>query len=232
MSEFDYEKAWACVARPAFEALSQKVRDLLDYITQHSGNCSQDNNCDLRWPADPAKAQHIKDAMLELAQTDELSHSAHVINCYGSWYPAGKFSKGHQMTLKQTDPRAKLFQGEPRRIDGGMHWHYASYADQVLRNKHAIPRDSQIRSYGLAVHEGLLRVVFSSKDTWFWEEIAPVTDGIVAALKAAVTLFNQKCDILPSQEPYEMKIAALHTSFTPGGDKWGPWFNLKAYEEE
>jgi len=115
---FDYEAAHNEVARPAYDALNQNLRDLYQEVAETCTACNQDNNLDVIWRDDDLRQK------FEAIPTLELSHAAKVVYYFGHWFPGGnpypgaywKFSGYADQVL-----RAKL---ELPRSDHSRGFHY------------------------------------------------------------------------------------------------------------
>lgn len=176
---FDYITAWEELARPQFEALPANVRALLDRVTAEAGHLSQLADCSMPWPDETSEASIAAFDGVTLRQkfdkipAEFLAKAAHVVYFVGHWGDA--------------QSRAELIPA------GSATWKFSHYADQVLRERLGLPprgdngRDKSRIQY--AVHEGLIRVAYSSPDMWSWKEVAPATaEGYKAAQAIAADL--------------------------------------------
>lgn len=66
----------------------------------------------------------------------------------------------------------------------GESWKISNCCDQVLRNRLELP-------YNLQVHEGILRVTFSNRDCWLWEEFALATEENLQTFKTCNLPFGE-----------------------------------------
>ena len=91
---------------------------------------------------------------LTCQELSELSRAS----CYtGHWYP------GHGVE-------------KPFETKRGESWKITNVCDQVLRKRFAVPHNIQI-------HEGKLRVTFSNRDMWIWEEFGLATEKNLGIFK-------------------------------------------------
>lgn len=153
MPEFDYVKAWFMYARPAVEAFNDHQMDAVKYLLPFVGELNQAR--DLNIPM----SQEIRES-LEFLTDQELAEMARGLYYYGHWKP------GH----------TKSIFGNSK----GELWKIANLCDQILRE--------QIKGkfktlYPCQIHEGTLRVTYSDKDNWIWEEFSLATKLNFSAFK-------------------------------------------------
>lgn len=161
MKTFDYETAWKELALPAYKQLPNAALVLIEETGLVSENLHQNSACNMVWPDDGGKLRE----MFERLDINTLATAAHVSYCYSHWRPG------------------KSIAGDAPTVPGG--WKFANYADQVLRVRFNAARDVK-SGVGLLIHEGTIRVGYSSSDMWTWHEIAPATqDGHAAAVGIA-----------------------------------------------
>lgn len=151
MKTFDYEKAWQDLALPAFKQLPTAVLCLAEEVGIVADDLHQDKQCCMIWPEDGGKLRE----MFNRLDSVTLSRAAHVLHDYNYWRP-GKSIAGNAPVTK-------------------CGWKFSNYADQVLRSRYNIALDSKAM-VGLRIHEGTIRVCYSSSDMWTWHEVAPATD--------------------------------------------------------
>lgn len=151
MKTFDYQTAWQALALPAFQKLSPTVKALLDATHEAADNLSQVGDCTMPWPEDGGKLK----GMFEAMDSESLSNAALVVNYYGHWRPGASIA------------------GDAPKLEGGTHWKFSHYADQVLRSRYG--HDSR-HTVSRQIHEGTIRVCYSSNDMRTWHEVAPATD--------------------------------------------------------
>lgn len=153
MKTFDYESAWKELALPAYKALPGPALALIEETGLVSADLHQDRACNMVWPDDDGKLRELFDRM----DTAMLATAAHVSYHYSHWRPGASIA------------------GNAPTVPGG--WKFANYADQVLRLRFNAARDVK-SGVGLLIHEGTIRVCYSSRDSWTWHEIASATqDG-------------------------------------------------------
>ena len=173
MTTFDYVTAWREVAKPAYEALPQNVRDLLGRVTVECGDLSQLADLSMPWPTGelaPAGAESLREAFDKIP-AEVLALAAHVIYATGHWHPSG----------------ARLVPAD------GSTWKFAQYADQSLRARLGLPergdngRDTA--TIQIKVIDGAIRLCYSSRDMWTWARVAPATaEGLKRVREAADAL--------------------------------------------
>lgn len=148
MKRFNHERAWAVLARPAFEALPADVRALVDRVGMEAATLRQGPDLDMPWP------EGLR-ARFEAIPAEILAQASMVVYSYGHWAKMGHWSQAN-----------------------GIYWKFSNYADQVLAAKLGIPRErTKVKGHGLSfsVVEGVIRAGVSTPDSWFWVEIGPAT---------------------------------------------------------
>lgn len=167
MKTFDYEKAWQDLALPEFKKLPNAVLTLVEETAIIAADLGQDWNCCMIWPDDNGKLREL----FERLDSATLARAAHVVYFYGHWRPAASIA------------------GNAPVIAGGAHWKFSHYADQVLRARFNISARDSASKVSLQIHEGTIRVCYSSPDMWTWHEVAPATEeGMRAAGEIADSL--------------------------------------------
>lgn len=173
--DFDYRRAYKEIAEPAFEVLPQNVRDLYERICKDFKAAQQDKNTDMPWP-EGTDDNSVSDLWQRFdgIPDDILAMASRVIHYFGHWKPSGV---GGDST--------------------GAYWKFAHWADQTLARKCGLPefqgraKDRDGISY--QVNDGFLRVCFSSKDEWLWEELGIATKPMYE--KALKVLPKGKCSV-------------------------------------
>lgn len=175
MKTFDYAAAWREVARPAYDTLPQNVRDLLTQVATEAGNLHQLPDTSMPWPDDPQLGDKQNEgsdlrARFDTVPAEWLAYGARVIHACGHWFPSGG-----DLNL-------------PGRSVGA-HWKFAHYADQSLRARlMAATSPDKMRANGpYQVHEGAIRICYSSPNAWQWHEVAPATAAGLARAEALYT---------------------------------------------
>jgi hypothetical protein len=164
MKTFDYEKAWQDLALPAFKQLPDQIHLLLDETTKQAAYLHQDKNLRVVWPEN-GKLR----AAFESVDSDTLARAARVIYYFGHWRPCANVAGNAPAS--------------------GESWKFANYADQILRLRFNLPDRDNTAIVSLQIHEGTIRVCYSSPDSWIWHEVTPATDsGMKAAGGIAVSL--------------------------------------------
>jgi hypothetical protein len=116
MKEFDYKRAWAELAKPAFDALPQSVRDLYERVCVEMKDIHQNRSQGLDWPSYNRKCPLRSDVTCSYLNYECDTHSlrrafAHVpakilfdaqstIYFYGHWSSNGHSYKGSGGTWK------------------------------------------------------------------------------------------------------------------------------------
>ncbi len=146
---FDYQRAWKELARPQFEALDRRAKDLYLYVVEAAAEAEQDRDLLLPWPHDTLRRN------FEALPISLLAHAARVIYFHGHWGPI----------------TALYQQGN------GAYWRFANLADQVLRDLLGLPRVTPDGAMGAHVRvcEGFLRVCISTPNIWGWHELGLAT---------------------------------------------------------
>lgn len=151
--DFDYKRAWKELAEPEFKKLPDVVHKLYHNIHDHYSHCQQDRDCDLPWPDDRIKT------VFDSIDLSVLARASRVIYFYGHW------GSGLE--------------------NNGAYWRFSLWADQTIRRKLALDESSVTGVFraaryniSLAIREGYLRVCRSTKASWTWEEIGPVSEDL------------------------------------------------------
>ena len=219
--EFDYKEAWNKLALPAFNSSLTPIKDLYFYVEQHANDCVQSKNLNLMWPENETHMKYIKDHMFNLFKEDTLALAARVIYFYGHWFPSYDFEKGKQLTVPFSGKKVEHM-SKPRAPLGGSHWHFSSYADQIIRKQLKVLRSFDGCGYGIQIHEGIIRACFLDSTMWIWEEVCPANILNLQKCKKLIKRLKTK-----KQEPEKM-IQQIKKAFElDKNDPWYPWFNLK-----
>ena len=204
MKTFDYEAAWHEVARPAYEALPQDVRDLLAQVAVEAAGLNQLPDLSMPWPDDPQMGERgtpgsTLRVRFDAIPAETLAFAARVIYYVGHWYPTGA-----DLAL-------------PGRM-AGAYWKFAHYADQSLRARLAAATSADaMRSNGpFQIHEGVIRLCYSSKDMWTWVEVAPAT---IAGLEYARKL-RGRLSVKLAEDCDQVAYLFVESLRTPGGITW------------
>lgn len=148
-TEFDYRAAWREAAEPCFTALPEAVKDLLRETCEVAENCPQDKACNMVWPEDDGALR----AKFEAFDDTMLATAANVVYFYGHWSNTGVVAE----------------------TVGGT-WKFSLYCTMVLRDRLGIPQiEVADKGVSIRVHDGCLRVGFSSHWSWTWLEIGLAT---------------------------------------------------------
>lgn len=168
MKTFDYEKAWQELALPQFKRLPNAALCLAEEVALVAAELHQLPDCSMPWPEDGGKLR----GMFDKLDSETLSRAALVVYHYGHWRPECSIA-GNAPTLG----------------NAGGSWKFSHYADQVLRGRFNISGRDSKAAVSLQIHEGTIRLCYSSDNMWTWHEVAPATEaGHAAAVKLAVKL--------------------------------------------
>lgn len=165
MQEFDYIQAWHYVAVPAYYSLPEDARKLFRWAMKvvESEELGQLSDLTMKWPADPSFRE-----LFEALPSDVLAFAARTAYYFGHWKPSAQ----------DIDPALEIAEEDVDALKVGA-WKFSHYCDQVLRKRLGMPESggSTHRGVGYEVHQGALRVTFSSRDLWAWHEVAPATEA-------------------------------------------------------
>jgi len=175
MKSFDYEKAWQDLSLPAFKQLPNAVLCLAEEVGIVADELSQDRQCCMIWPDDGGKLRE----MFERLDSVTLSRASLVLYNYNHWRPS-----------------AGIAENAPVMKCG---WKFSNYADQVLRARFFIGLDSKA-TVSFQIHEGTIRVCYSSSEMWIWHEVAPATDAGLQLANAIALKLRQKIDAISRRE--------------------------------
>lgn len=203
MKTFDYEAAWFELARPAYETLPADVRALLAYTAEAADGLAQLTDCSMPWPDADGEYRDLA-SRFERIPAEVLSHAARVINSVGHWYPSS--AKGYAIPGLGT----------------GAHWKFAHYADQSLRTRLGLaPRGMDTRGVSIEVHEGSLRLCYSSRETWTWQECQPATQSGLARARVLAAELKKALDDVGNKQPASDDIAhAFMATVKPKPEDW------------
>jgi len=190
---FDYKEAWRKLVAPNYQMLDKEVIDFFEEVCKETADLSQNYNLDMPWPDDDS----IKDGF-EAMTDEDLAWTARLFNFWGHWG----------------------FDGQCRKSAGG-NWKYANYCDQILRERCGVSNKSVDRGYGVQIHQGVVRITYSTSREWQWEEIAPATRSILEGVMA-------KWNVLRPENPQE-GFEAMKKLFTPKDGKWAGWFDTDKF---
>jgi len=170
MKQFDYGRAWTETVKPAYDALPEEVHALLADTADAARDLHQTQDLGMPWPT--AEPWIDLRARFEAIPSEVLAYAARVINNLGHWRP-GKI--GGPVGPLDSAP--------------GIHWKFSHYADQVLRGRLGMyeTADPPFNGWAFRVHEGAIRLCYSSRDMWTWHEVAPATEAGKAAAEQIKT---------------------------------------------
>lgn len=202
--QFDYAAAWRDLAWPSYQALPADVRGLLARVAEECGDLNQKPDLSMPWPNDPILGDR-QDVSSNLRETFDkipaeiLAYSARVIYFLGHWHP-------HEKDC-----------GDFAGRDKGSHWKFAHYADQSLRDRLIRALNAEGKNGAdilrggdgpFQIYEGAIRICYSSRNMWSWEEVAPATrEGLERAKKLRAEL-SSKIGRLDGQKTRDHDTAA------------------------
>ncbi len=211
MKTFDYEQAWIELALPAYKKLPTQIHVLLETVGLAAANLRQLNDCSMPWPEDGGRLRQLFDQV----STNDLSMASMVVNYYGDWWP-GKVA---------TRMNAPVIPGS----EHGSSWKFSHYSDQVLRERLSIPHRDKGSGVGLLIHEGRIRIYYSSRDMWTWEEIAMANDDGLAEGKKLCAKLRAKIGVRPTDSD---NIAYKFMEWLRAGELKGDWDAKRFMVEE
>ena len=219
-SSFDYLRAWHELAYPAYEAMEDDLRKLVEETAVLTADLQQDRNLQMPWP-EPSSIFRCVPQLLNFKlafevwadeQPTALAKAARVTYFTGHWF-AKPILKSHfepcgpgQWEL--IEPEEPLFSMVGRLLqEHGSHWKFSNYADQVLRERLGLPVKrafSKNNSAYFQVLEGMLRLCLSYKnkqdgDGWLWHEVGLATPENLAKIRKLIDKWQDegKCGSTP-----------------------------------
>src|SRR5687767_13951940 len=102
MREFDYKRAWEELAKPAFDALPQNVRDLYERVCVEMQGARQNRSLGLDWPDTATVADHLYREPLNPG-LDTCAHRGIIgVMCGRPWlqHPAPGSLRAHFMGIE------------------------------------------------------------------------------------------------------------------------------------
>jgi hypothetical protein len=164
MKQFDYKRAYAELAEPAWKGLQLDVQALVSRVCVTAANVGQDpDTLDTVWPVDEHGNNALK-AAFSVIPSDQLARASRAVFSAGDW-------------ASGTDEGLKL-------QEAGAYWKFSSYCDQVLRERLELPPRGTKHGDGahIEVHEGSLRLCVSTPDSWTWTDVGPATSAVREAI--------------------------------------------------
>lgn len=152
MKTFDYKRAWMDLAVPAYQNLSEHVRNAHHALAPLADACTQAHDCSLRYPTDADKLQQVKEILSSLT-TEEMAHGSAIINACGHWNPSDA----------RTACIARLFL---LREYPGNTWKISLWMSQEIEKRLGLSHRMQDSGSAYRVQEGLLHMTYASK--WCW----------------------------------------------------------------
>ena len=219
MKTFDYARAWAELARPDYDTRPANIRALFLRTAIAAADCQQGPDLAMIWP-DPEKDPRAGGfrEMFDTTPAEALAFAARVIYFLGHWKPSAV----------DVPAGLELPAAEAQACQAGAHWKFSDYADQSLRTRLGLPNDARYgRGVHLEVHEGAIRVCYSSPDVWTWVDVAPATargkayaDGCAAQVQYA---YQRHTAPRRHDEAASEVLAAIKTSIAGWPAEWLAW---------
>lgn len=177
MNDFDYVTAFMALCLPGWRGLPADVRDLVMDVVACSGRLSQQDLC-LVWTEEPTLRQRFDNVPSEV-----LCQAARVVHFFGHWFSP-------PILGEDEDPPWWVVLGRALQDQGG-YWKFSSLCDEVLRQKVGLEKRPEYvgRTCRFEVHEGMLRLCYSSWDAWAWQEAGLAT---LSSLERGRRLIRQK----------------------------------------
>jgi len=150
---FDFERAHTEIAAPLFFALPAKIHRLLGRVHKECADLAQKPDLDMPWPSGG-----LREAF-EALDTNTLAEASRAVYEYGHWGTRDCF-QSH-----------------------GTYWKFSNYCDQILRARLELPAQAYDRGVSFAVHEGQLRVCYSSTQGWTWTVLGPASLGLLKSAR-------------------------------------------------
>lgn len=189
--DFDYVTAFMELCRSGWAALPADVRQLAEDTVEIADGLQQKGGSgDMEWPDVAVHPEFYH--RFENIPAEILCRAARVVYFFGHW-----FSRPILRCDTLVDEYGKpLERGEPwwsqlGRVfqAGGGHWKFALYADAVLRRKCGLEKRPEYRgrTCRFEVHEGMLRLCYSSRDCWMWQEVGLATQSTLERCRKAIS---------------------------------------------
>lgn len=162
MKTFDYVAAWNEAAYPAFLKLSPAAVNVLEVVKAEAKDRHQNSALDMDWTPEIRAA-------FEAMTDSELATSSRAVYFAGHWHPG------------------KANSHVPR---DGSTWKFSLFCDQLLSERLGLVRNrtgSTGNGTSYAIHQGALRVQWSTPDSWQWEEIGYASAELFKALQESET---------------------------------------------
>jgi hypothetical protein len=193
MANFNYKRARKEVIVPILESLSTEMHNLYNITLKYTEEVRQNQRTlVLPWVEELVESPYNKEkktleTCFEQADLKELAIASQAFYYAGHWCSADDTKYKYEIA--------------------GSYWKFAYYADYVLIEK-VLKRDNKTPyctsfkgTFGIEVHEGMLRVTFSNKDCWSWEEVGLCTEDNLSEIKRMLDLVKTTDD-----ERYIQKI--------------------------
>jgi hypothetical protein len=194
MKDFNHKKAWRELAAPLLMELPLNIKRLVSQVMRDSRGLQQNKDLSMPWP----ESSNLREKFEEIP-TEDLARAARIVWGAGHWHPG---TNNWFRPLMRT----------------GAYWKFASYADEILREKLGLDRHSRAKNgCTFELHEGFLRVCVSFDRSWSWYEVALATPENLDKLEKLIPVKYNTLDYDPDyndkknkarQESYNKSIAA------------------------
>lgn len=156
-TRFDYAAAWRGLAAPAVEGFNRRQLLCVKAIAPKLEDKQQESDLNIKLTVE---IRHELDKLT----TPELAEMSRACDKYGHWMPS---------VDQMGDYRAAEW------FYPGAGWKVANVADQIIRER------LNFTGTSAQVHQGQLRVIFSSRDCWMWEEFGLAIPENIDKFRAA-----------------------------------------------
>lgn len=200
---FDYKRACSELAMPEFNNLPLEIKALYARVVSECKSQHQNKELGMDWPlTGPSELPELKEAFNSI-DVESLALASRAVHFAGHW------------GYKEDDTFIGLH-------DGGSHWKFSLFADQTLRRKLGMPEFGSDSKHGIsyAVHEGAIRVCYSTPHSWTWREVIQATPQ---GLRQVIDAVNHSS--LHGDDLIDYLVDTLRPKFGP----WANFFNTEKY---
>ena len=208
MNDFNHKRAWNKLAAPALMDLPQNIKQLVLQVIRDARGHQQNDDLSMPWP-DGSDLYYKFEAL----PAEDLARAARIVWAAGHWHPG---SNNWFRLLMRT----------------GAYWKFSSYADQILRDKCGLDRNSRARNgFSFEIHEGFIRACVDFDRSWSWHEIGLATPDILDGLKVLVPNLNYS-DSEKSLKLINEAIKSMKGYRPKVEDPMSKFFDLKEFYDE
>lgn len=239
--DFDYVSAFMELCRNGWKVLPADLRDLVMDTAVIADGLQQKRDLDMEWPdiAEHPEFRH----RFENLPAEELARAARVVYFFGHWF-------SHPILKCNTlvdDNKSPLEISEPwwsqlgRLLQlGGGYWKFSHYGDEILRRKAGLKKRPEYkgRTCHFEVHEGMLRLCYSSRDCWTSQEVGLATPSTLERCRKTIEKHvrevggggqNMPEKYLDSEELHEKACAVLR-QMNRGDDFVDRWLSTDRFK--